>query len=72
MQISTADATGRLYVWGYIPVVVAKWCVEPLYLLDSPPFPFVRPLFTLPSGEKKRSAHICRSWMAVAHIVACF
>jgi len=25
VQISTADANGRLYVWGYIPVVVAKW-----------------------------------------------
>lgn len=24
VQISTADASGRLYVWGYIPVVVAK------------------------------------------------
>ncbi len=27
VQISTADASGKLYVWGYIPVVVAKWCV---------------------------------------------
>ncbi|KAH9048695.1 Rho GTPase activation protein [Lactarius hengduanensis] len=26
VQISTADANGKLYVWGYIPVVVAKWC----------------------------------------------
>ncbi|PFH52936.1 hypothetical protein AMATHDRAFT_138818 [Amanita thiersii Skay4041] len=25
VQISTADTSGRLYVWGYIPVVVAKW-----------------------------------------------
>ncbi|KAI0267804.1 Rho GTPase activation protein [Gloeopeniophorella convolvens] len=24
VQVSTADAAGRLYVWGYIPVVVAK------------------------------------------------
>ncbi|KAI9439714.1 Rho GTPase activation protein [Lactarius indigo] len=24
VQISTADANGKLYVWGYIPVVVAK------------------------------------------------
>ena len=24
VQISTADANGELYVWGYIPVVVAK------------------------------------------------
>lgn len=27
VQISTADASGELYVWGFIPVVVAKWCV---------------------------------------------
>ena len=27
VQISTADASGNLYVWGYIPVVVAKWSV---------------------------------------------
>ena len=26
VQISTANANGELYVWGYIPVVVAKWC----------------------------------------------
>ncbi len=25
VQISTSDSNGRLYVWGYIPVVVAKW-----------------------------------------------
>jgi hypothetical protein len=36
VQISTADTSGKLYVWGYIPVVVAKWCV-PL----STPYPFV-------------------------------
>lgn len=29
VQISTANANGELYVWGYIPVVVAKWCVCP-------------------------------------------
>ncbi len=34
VQISTADANGKLYVWGYIPVVVAKWCVPVLI-----PFP---------------------------------
>ncbi|KAF7965948.1 hypothetical protein HWV62_2326 [Athelia sp. TMB] len=27
VQISTANANGELYVWGYIPVVVAKWYV---------------------------------------------
>lgn len=26
VQISTANANGELYVWGSIPVVVAKWC----------------------------------------------
>lgn len=25
VQISTANSNGELYVWGYIPVVVAKW-----------------------------------------------
>ena len=29
VQISTANASGELYVWGSIPVVVAKWCVKP-------------------------------------------
>jgi hypothetical protein len=33
VQISTANANGELYVWGYIPVVVAKWYV--LKLLRS-------------------------------------
>jgi hypothetical protein len=37
VQIATADATGRLYVWGYIPVVVAKWCV---HISLVPPFSF--------------------------------
>ena len=32
VQISTANANGELYVWGFIPVVVAKWCVKPLAL----------------------------------------
>jgi len=27
VQISTSNANGELYVWGYIPVVVAKWWV---------------------------------------------
>ena len=35
VQISTADANGKLYVWGYIPVVVAKWCVD---VVIPPPF----------------------------------
>lgn len=34
VQISTANADGDLYVWGYIPVVVAKWSVS---LLLPPP-----------------------------------
>lgn len=28
VQISTANSNGELYVWGFIPVVVAKWCVR--------------------------------------------
>ena len=31
VQISTADSKGELYVWGYIPVVVAKWSVHCRY-----------------------------------------
>lgn len=34
VQISTANANGELYVWGYIPVVVAKWYV---HVIHSPP-----------------------------------
>lgn len=34
VHISTSNAQGELYVWGYIPVVVAKWCVSNLI---SPP-----------------------------------
>jgi hypothetical protein len=45
VQISTADASGKLYVWGYIPVVVAKWCV---------PFPPSPPLFLLLSRSDCR------------------
>ena len=32
VQISTANSSGELYVWGDIPVVVAKWCA---------PMPFI-------------------------------
>ena len=32
VQISTANGNGELYVWGYIPVVVAKSCVAPFTL----------------------------------------
>ena len=39
VQISTADANGKLYVWGYIPVVVAKWCVF-LHCFPPSPLPF--------------------------------
>jgi hypothetical protein len=36
VQISTANANGELYVWGYIPVVVAKWyvyCASAIFLV---------------------------------------
>lgn len=40
VQISTADANGDLYVWGFIPVVVAKWYAaascSPLLRADPP------------------------------------
>lgn len=28
VHISTSNTRGELYVWGYIPVVVAKWFVD--------------------------------------------
>ena len=34
VQISTANASGDLYVWGYIPVVVAKWYILSLLFLS--------------------------------------
>jgi hypothetical protein len=39
VQISTANANGDLYVWGYIPVVVAKWSVPFSCLVFSPHLP---------------------------------
>lgn len=35
VQISTANANGDLYVWGYIPVVVAKWYVLPTHMQEK-------------------------------------
>ncbi|GJJ08378.1 hypothetical protein Clacol_002592 [Clathrus columnatus] len=37
VQISTANSKGELYVWGYIPVVVAKWFASSngLYLKEN-------------------------------------
>ena len=32
VEISTANANGDLYVWGYIPIVIAKWSVPPCAL----------------------------------------
>ncbi|KAI0247642.1 Rho GTPase activation protein [Lactifluus subvellereus] len=50
VQISTADASGKLYVWGYIPVVVAKW-----YIVLFCPFVAteVRGTFRQPGSEKR-------------------
>ena len=45
VQISTADAKGKLYVWGYIPVVVAKWCVYAVIALPPPLFFFSSTFF---------------------------
>lgn len=36
VHISTATATGELYVWGYIPVVVAKWYVSDMPVTAIP------------------------------------
>jgi hypothetical protein len=40
VQVSTADLSGKLYVWGYIPVVVAKWCVPSPSSSSSSSFSF--------------------------------
>jgi hypothetical protein len=66
VQISTADASGRLYVWGYIPVVVAKWCVHPFSFISLIPLSI-----RSTSPSEKKSTHIPRSWAAVAYIVVC-
>lgn len=34
VQISTANSNGDLYVWGYVPVVVAKWYAVFLLMLN--------------------------------------
>ena len=31
-NMNLVDATGRVYIWTYIPVVVAKWCVHVLFI----------------------------------------
>jgi GTPase-activating protein SAC7 len=49
VQISTADSSGELYVWGYIPIVVAKWCVCVILFLSSHPVP--APFHVPPSSE---------------------
>lgn len=56
VQISTADAGGQLYVWGYIPIVVAKWCVlilvvPPLFLCPPPLFLRFHFFFSLEKGR---------------------
>ncbi|KAI6042560.1 Rho GTPase activation protein [Pisolithus marmoratus] len=61
VQISTANADGDLYVWGYIPVVVAKWyrtvhfCPSPLpsFLLIISPATEVEGTFRV-NGSAKR------------------
>jgi len=65
VQISTADSSGRLYVWGYIPVVVAKWCVCIILFLSLVPYslsPSVSPSSLVKSNTN----------MPVDHIAVCF
>lgn len=50
VQVSTADTSGQLYVWGYIPVVVAKWCVLVLVLSFLPSFFFILPCLSISSS----------------------
>lgn len=67
VQISTADAMGRLYVWGYIPVVVAKWCV----LVHFLGFPFLLLSAVAFLSPEKKSTNVHCAWAVVAYIVAC-
>jgi len=68
VQISTADATGRLYVWGYIPVVVAKWCVYVVFISLIPSFLLLSIVTYL---SPKKSTHAHWAWAVVAYTVAC-
>jgi len=68
VQIFSADASGRLYVSGYIPTVVAKWFVHLLFISLIPPFSF-RPSFCF--SLRKKSTHVHWAWAVVAYIVAC-
>jgi hypothetical protein len=63
VQVSTADASGKLYVWGYIPVVVAKWYVVPPFSHILPPsLPFFL-FFLFPfSFQVLMDAHWYTQW----------
>lgn len=45
VHISTANAGGQLYIWGYVPVVVAKWSARSLPHLA---IALILPSFLLP------------------------
>jgi hypothetical protein len=61
VQVSTADTSGQLYVWGHIPVVVAKWYVlilvlPPLFISTTP---LVSPLPHLPLFSSLSKTEMC-------------
>ena len=66
VQISTLDATGNLYIYGYIPVVVAKWCVHVLFISLVLPFSFCH---WFPFSLRIKSTHVHWVWVVVGSIV---
>ena len=58
VQISTANSNGELYVWGYVPVVIAKWSVCHFWLLFGHPPLLIDPQWTLLEGERQYGAFI--------------
>jgi hypothetical protein len=60
VQISTANANGELYVWGYIPVVVAKWCVGLRLVVTRCLYPsFFIAVFTSKKMVRRGSFSLC-------------
>ena len=51
VQISTANANGELYIWGQIPVVVAKWFVVRSRSPDAGRLYFLSGLYLKENGQ---------------------
>ena len=52
LRTSTPNTHGDLYVWGFVPIVIAKWSVLPFfYLVLFPSDPHVGPQWPLSQGK---------------------